>query len=78
MPGILVQAIFQTHSPLDQDQAKTYAARTDNHGAYVIHGVGNGRYELVLRAAERTMAKEPLSVPDVKHFVRKDITLLHA
>lgn len=78
LPNVMVQAIFQTRSILDQDQAKTYAARTDAHGAYVIHGVADGDYELVLRAAERTMAKERLSVPDVKHFVRRDITLIHA
>jgi hypothetical protein len=76
MPGVLVQALFQTRSY--SDSTKTYAARTDNHGAYVIHGVGNGDYEIVLRAAERTMAKEQLNVPDVKHFIRKDITLMHA
>jgi hypothetical protein len=76
LPNVLVQAVLQTRSPIDS--TKTYAAPTEKDGAFVLHGVGNGTYELVIRAAERTMAREPLSVPDVKHFVRKDITLLHA
>jgi hypothetical protein len=76
LPNVLVQAIFQTRSSIDS--TKTYAAPTEKDGAYVLHGVGNGSYELVLRSAERTMTKEQISVPDVKHFVRKDIVLLHA
>lgn len=77
LPGVMIQVIFQTKSLVERDQAKTYAARTDARGAYVIHGVSGGQYEVVVRAAERTMAREPLSVPDVKHFVRHDVTLGH-
>jgi len=76
LPNLLVQAVAQTKSIVDS--AKTYAARTDNHGAYVIHGIGDGQYEIVLRAAERLLQREPLNVADVKHFVRHDISLIHA
>jgi len=76
LPNLLVQAVFQTKSVTDS--GKTYAAHTDNHGAFLIHGIGNGQYEIVLRAAERLLARERLTVADVKHFVRHDITLIQA
>jgi hypothetical protein len=76
LKNLLVQAVVQTKSITDS--GKTYAAHTDSHGAFLIHGIANGQYELVLRAAERLLARERVTVADIKHFVRRDITLIQA
>lgn len=74
LPNLLVQAVTRTQSIIET--GKVYAARTDRFGAYVIHGIGYGDYELVVRAAERLITKEGLEVHDVKHFVRHDVQVM--
>lgn len=74
--NLLVQLVMQTKSIVDS--GKTYASHTDNRGAFVIHGVTNGSYEIVLRDSIRLLAREPITVADVKHFVRHDVTLLNS
>jgi hypothetical protein len=73
---VMIQVIFQTLSVTDS--GKTYAALTDHRGAYLLHGVANGTYDLVARASDRILAREKISVTDTKHFVRHDITLVNA
>ena len=76
LPNLLIQAVTRTTSITET--GKVYAARTDKQGGYVIHGIGYGHYELVVRAAERFLTKEALEVMDNKHFVRKDVQLMGA
>jgi hypothetical protein len=74
--NLMVQVVSQTRSVTDS--GKTYAARTDNRGAYLLHGVGHGTYDLVVRATDRVVTRETLGIADVKHFVRHDITLVNS
>jgi hypothetical protein len=71
--NILVQVVSKSASLIET--GKTYVARTDSRGAYVIHGIGCGEYEIALRAAQRLLAREPLRIADISSFVRRDVVL---
>ena len=53
-----------------------YTTRTDRFGAYVLHGVIPGMYDLVVRAGERTVAHEHVPIAHVKTLVRHDLRLV--
>lgn len=76
LSNLLVQLVTQTRSLVET--GKTYAGSTDNRGAFVVHGVSAGEYEIVLRTTNRLLAREPVRISDVKRFVRHDVTLLNA
>ncbi len=58
----------------EQNQT-AYTTRTDRFGAYVLHGVAPGSYDLVVRAAERTVAREFVPIAGTKDLVRRDLRL---
>lgn len=66
LSNVVVQAV---------SKAKTYAAPTDQHGVYRIHGVPEGEYELFVHGTEGTIAKESLRVVDLKELVRLDFSV---
>jgi hypothetical protein len=45
---------------------------TDRYGAYVVHGVPPGDYELTVRTATHTLHRERLMVTAAKQFYRRD------
>lgn len=53
-----------------------YTTSTDRSGAYVLHGVVPGMYDLVVRNGERTLAREPVAIAHVKELVRRDLRLV--
>jgi hypothetical protein len=53
-----------------------YTTSTDRFGAYVLHGVIPGMYDLVVRAGERTVAREPVPIAHVKTLVRQDVRIV--
>ncbi len=53
-----------------------YTTRTDNGGAYVLHGVLPGMYDLFARRAERTVAHEHVAIAHVHDLVRRDLRLV--
>jgi len=61
-----------------ENEGAAYTTRTDRRGAFVVHGVRPGMYDLVVRAGERTLAKEHVAIAHVKTLVRRDLRLLQA
>jgi hypothetical protein len=59
-----------------EDGESAYTTRTDRTGAYVLHGVVPGMYDLTVRAMERSLLKEHVPIAHVKHFVRLDLRLI--
>jgi len=47
-------------------------AHTDRYGAYVVHGVPPGDYELSVRTATHTLHRERLMINAAKQFYRRD------
>lgn len=57
--------------------ATSYTTSTDRHGAYVLHGVVPGTYDLVVRNGDRTLSREYVAIAHVKTLVRRDLRLVH-
>jgi hypothetical protein len=55
---------------------RTYAARSDKFGAYVIHAIKPGAYDVVVRSASRTLSNERVTVPSNRMFHRHDLRLI--
>lgn len=51
---------------------QAYTAHTDRFGAYVLHGVPPGEYDLTFRTASETLHKERLTITAAKQFHRRD------
>ncbi|GAC1421641.1 MAG: hypothetical protein NVSMB5_14920 [Candidatus Velthaea sp.] len=64
-----------TVSAMREDGNASYTTRTDRSGAYILHGVVPGMYDLSVRAMERTLAREHVPIAHVKSFVRIDLRL---
>lgn len=54
----------------------TYTAKSDKVGAFIIHAIKPGTYDVVVRTAQRTVSKERVVVPDHRVFVRHDLRLM--
>jgi hypothetical protein len=54
-----------------------YTTRTDRSGAYILHGVIPEHYDLIVRAMDRTLAREQVPIAHVNDFIRLDIRLNH-
>ncbi len=61
-----------------ENDGAAFTTRTDRRGAFVVHGVRPGMYDLVVRSGERTLAKEHVPIAHVKTLVRHDLRLLQA
>ena len=52
-----------------------YTTRSDRAGAYVLHGVLPGTYDVSVRRGERSLAREIVAIPHVKELVRRDLRM---
>lgn len=59
-----------------EEHAAAYTTHTDRDGAYVLHGVLPGMYDLVVRSGERTLSREHVAIAHVKDLVRRDLRLI--
>ena len=57
-------------------RAAAYTTSTDRSGAYVLHGVVPGMYDLIVRSGERTLVHEHVAIAHVKDLVRRDLRLI--
>jgi hypothetical protein len=64
-------------TPLYQMSAKrTYAAQSDKEGAFVLHNIKPGAYDVVVRTAQRTLSNERVILPAQRMFLRHDLRLI--
>jgi Carboxypeptidase regulatory-like domain len=59
-----------------ENNASAYTTSTDRSGAYVLHGVVPGMYDLVVRRGERTLTHQDVAIAHVKDLVRRDLRLV--
>jgi len=55
---------------------RTYAAQTDKFGAFVIHAIKPGTYDVVVRTKQNTLSNERVTVPEQRMFCRHDLRLM--
>jgi hypothetical protein len=55
---------------------QTYAAQSDRVGAFVLHAVRPGEYDVVVRTAQRTLSNERVLIPEHRTFKRHDLRLM--
>lgn len=55
---------------------QTYAAQSDKFGAFVIHAIKPGTYDVVVRNRQATLSNERVTVPDRRVFQRHDLKLM--
>jgi hypothetical protein len=56
--------------------AQTYAAQSDKFGAFVLHAIKPGTYDVVVRTRQLTLSNERVTVPDRRVFQRHDLRLM--
>jgi hypothetical protein len=54
----------------------TYTARSDKFGAYLIHAIKPGTYDVVVRSRSSTLSNERITVPSERMFHRHDLRLM--
>ncbi|MDB5068968.1 MAG: hypothetical protein JWM87_79 [Candidatus Eremiobacteraeota bacterium] len=59
-----------------ESNAAAYTTSTGRSGAYVLHGVVPGMYDLVARSGDRTLTHEDVAIAHVKNLVRRDLRLV--
>jgi hypothetical protein len=55
---------------------QTYAAQTDRVGAFVIHAIKPGEYDVIVRTAQRTLSNERVLISERRIFKRHDLRLM--
>jgi hypothetical protein len=55
---------------------QTYASQTDKFGAFVIHAIKPGAYDVVVRTKQNTLSNERVVVPEQRVFHRHDLRLM--
>ena len=55
---------------------QTYAAQTDKFGAFIIHAIKPGTYDVVVRTKQNTLSNERVIVPEQRVFHRHDLRLM--
>jgi hypothetical protein len=58
------------------DRKQTYTGRSDKFGAFVIHGMQPGTYEVSIRNTQRTLSTEKITIASERQFYRYDQRLL--
>ncbi|HEY4442306.1 MAG TPA: carboxypeptidase-like regulatory domain-containing protein [Candidatus Elarobacter sp.] len=53
-----------------------YTTRTDSAGAYVVHGVIPGDYDVAVRTGDRTLVHQHVPIAHVKALVRTDLRII--
>ncbi|GAC1581165.1 MAG: hypothetical protein NVS3B7_16120 [Candidatus Elarobacter sp.] len=64
------------HVNAEGSGGRAYTTRTDRFGAYVLHGVVPGMYDVVGRVGERTVAHAHVPIAHVKTLVRHDMRIV--
>jgi hypothetical protein len=62
-------------TPLYGNTHQTYAAQSDKFGAFVLHAIKPGTYDVVVRTRQLTLSNERVTVPDRRAFQRHDLRL---
>jgi hypothetical protein len=55
---------------------QTYASQTDRVGAFIIHAIKPGTYDVIVRTKQNTLSNERVVVPDQRKFHRHDLRLM--
>jgi hypothetical protein len=58
------------------DGKQTFTAKSDKFGAFIIHGMQPGTYEVSVRNTQRTLITEKISIATERQFFRWDQRLL--
>jgi hypothetical protein len=66
----------RTSFALGAPSAHTYTARSDKFGAFLIHSVKPGTYDVVVRSTSRTLSNERITVKGERTFHRHDLRLV--
>lgn len=53
-----------------------YTTQSDRVGAYIMHGVEPGEYDMVIRNTKRTLYSDHVVVPEEKSFLRRDVRII--
>jgi len=61
---------------LGAPSTQTYTARSDRVGAFIIHAVKPGTYDVVVRTTSRTLSNERITVAQQRIFHRHDLKLV--
>jgi hypothetical protein len=56
--------------------AQTYASQSDKVGAFVIHAMRPGTYDVVVRTKQLTLSNERVIITANRHFHRHDLRLM--
>lgn len=59
-----------------QSSVRTYAAQTDRVGAFVIHNIKPGTYDVAVRTKQNTLSVERIAIPSHRVFHRHDLKLM--
>lgn len=55
--------------------SRTYTAQSDKVGAYIIHAIKPGDYDVVVRSTTRIVSHERMTIPAERLFKRYDLRL---
>ncbi len=73
--GAAITAALVTERPsyaVGAPPAQKYTAQSDKFGAYVIHAIKPGTYDVTIRTATRLLSNERISISAERHFERHD------
>jgi hypothetical protein len=56
--------------------AQTYTTKSDKFGAYVIHAIKPGTYDVSVRTTKRLLSNERVAIPVERHFQRHDLRFI--
>jgi hypothetical protein len=74
-----ITAALVTERPsyqLGAPSSKTYTTKSDKFGAYVIHAINPGMYDVSVRTASRLLSNERVTIPGERHFQRRDLRII--
>ena len=72
----LVPERGQRDFALGTPSTQTYTARSDRVGAFLVHGIKPGTYDVVVRTPARVLSNERIVVPSQRVFHRHDLRLV--
>ena len=64
------------HNIYGGEAPKRYTTASDSFGAFIIHGIKPGTYDVVVRNATMTLSNERVVIPGARHFARHDLRLM--
>jgi hypothetical protein len=73
--GAAITAALVTERPsyaIGAASSQTYTAQSDKFGAYVIHAIKPGTYDVTIRTTNRLLSNERITISAERHFERHD------